>query len=89
MTPPGGRGLPPDTDTPWMQSPQEDPPPTGMQTPLGTPPDENPLPPVDRRTPVKTLSCPKLRLRAVINYLEYDQKNIGETYVFTVWSPIK
>ena len=28
---------------------------------------QTPLPPVDRQTPVKTLPCPKLRLRVVKN----------------------
>ena len=36
----------------------------------------DPLPPVDRQTPVKILPCPKLRLGAVIRQTEYPARNI-------------
>ena len=38
------------------------------QTPPGPGTPTGPDPPVDRHTPVNILPCPKLRLRAVINF---------------------
>ena len=55
-----------------------------------TPPDADPVGSAPRDTNAPWMQSPQAdprprpRPQAVINYLEYVQKNIGETYVFTV-----
>ena len=56
--PPRGRSPSPRGRSPWMQTPLPGRPSPGCRTPPPT---------VNRQTGVKTLTCPKLRLRAVIN----------------------
>ena len=67
-----------DGDPPlWMETPPDADPP--MQTPLDAdPPGADPP---DRQTPVKTLFCPKFRLRAVMTESLHSSLGFGDKLI--------
>ena len=73
---------PPWTETPWTETPWTETSQTETSLLDGDPPDRDP-PPVDRQTPVKILSCFRLRLRTVMmQFFFFLSAPYNASYIF-------